>query len=153
MWSGRSRAADDGVPAASAPAGVHRHGDTTMRSFPGGSLAEAETSRGEDDGGELLVVATLLDDAASLLRAGEAASAAMLTATDLGLATCPLSQPLEVAGTRALIGEQVLEGAAYPHLIVRTGWPPTAAPPLPRTPRRATEHTIDYLPGTRPRRR
>jgi nitroreductase len=148
LWSGRSRAADDGVPAASTLSGAHRHGDTTMRSFPGGSLAEARTGRGEEDGGELLVLATLLDDAASLLRAGEAAGAAMLTATDLGLATCPLSQPLEVAGTRELIRDQVLDGAACPHLILRTGWLPTAAPPLPRTPRRAADDTIDHLPGT-----
>ncbi|HEY7596116.1 MAG TPA: NAD(P)H nitroreductase [Actinophytocola sp.] len=153
LWSGRSRAADDGVLAASALPGRNRHGDTTMRAFHDGALAEAETGRGEDDGGELLVLATLLDDPASVLRAGEAASLAMLTATDLGLANCPLSQPLEVAGTRAAIRDQVLDGAAYPQLVLRAGWLPTAAPPPPRSPRRATGRTIDYLPGTRPPRR
>ncbi len=124
-----------------------------MRAFHCGTQAQSETGRGEADGGELLVLATLLDDPASVLRAGEAASVATLTATDLGLATCPLSQPLEVAGTRATIRDQVLDGAAYPHLVLRTGWLPTAAPPMPRSPRRATERTIDYLPGTRPLRR
>jgi hypothetical protein len=88
-----------------------------------------------------------------VLRAGEAASAALLTATDLGLATCPLSQPLEVAGTRSRIRAQVLDSTAYPHLIVRTGWLPTSAPPLGHSPRRPTENTIDYLPGTRPSQR
>lgn len=153
LWSGRSRAADDGVLAVSALPGATRYGDTAMRTFSDGVLVQSETGSGESDGGELLVLATLLDDPASLLRAGEAASVAMLTATDLGLATCPLSQPLEVAGTRAAIRDQVLDGAAYPQLILRTGWLPTAAPPLPRSPRRATERTIDYLPGTRPPRR
>lgn len=148
-WSGRGRLADDGVLAGSALPLWHTHGDTTMRAFPGGTLAEAETGRGEHDGGELLVLASLTDDPVSILRAGEAASAALLTATDLGMATCPLSQALEIADTRALIRDQALDGAALPHLILRTGWSPTAAPPLPRSPRRPTETTVDYLPGAR----
>ncbi|WP_291417154.1 hypothetical protein [Actinophytocola sp.] len=97
------------------------------------------------------MLATLADDLVSVLRAGEAASAALLTATDIGLATCPLSQALEIAGTRALIHDQVLDGAAHPFLILRTGWAPTATSPPPLSPRRATETTIDYLPGTRHR--
>lgn len=153
LWSGRSRLADEGILAANALSGRQRHGDTTMRSFPVGTLVEAETGRREDDGGELLVLATLLDDAVAALRAGEAASAALLTATDLGLASCPLSQPLEVAATRARIRDVVLDGTAHPHLVVRTGWLPVAAPPLGRSPRRKTEHTIDSLPGTRPPQR
>ena len=149
VWSGRSRVAEDGVLAASAPPASRRHGDTTMRTFHGGTLAEVETGRGETDGGRLLVLATLADDPVSVLRAGEAASAALLTATDLGLATCLLSQPLEIPGTRAVIRDQVLDGVAYPHLILRTGWLPTSAPPLPPSPRRTSETTVDYLPGVR----
>ncbi|MCT2587934.1 Acg family FMN-binding oxidoreductase [Actinophytocola gossypii] len=149
LWSGRSRVAEDGVLSASSPRHEHVHGDTTMRTFPRGSLGEVETGRGEPDAGQLLVLATPADDTTSLLRAGEAASAALLTATDLGLATCPLSQPLEIADTRALIRDQVLDGAALPHLVVRTGWLPTAAPPLPHSPRRPTDKTVDFLPGTR----
>jgi len=147
-WSGRSRVTQDGVLAASSPAARQIHGDTTMRAFPVGTLPEAQTGRGEGDGGELLVLATVADDLVSVLRAGEAASVALLTATSLGLATCPLSQALEVAGTRALIRDQVLDGAAYPALILRTGWAPTAAPPPPRSPRRPTGDTVSYLPGT-----
>jgi nitroreductase len=119
-----------------------------MRTFPGGSLTNAATGRGEHDGGELLVLATLLDDSASVLRAGEAASAALLAATELGLATCPLSAPLEVADTRAAVREQVLDGAAHPQLVLRVGWAPTSAPPVPHSPVRPTDDTVDYLPGT-----
>jgi hypothetical protein len=148
-WSGRTRAAQDGVLASNGAALPLWHDDTAMRAFPGGVLHDTPTGRGEQDGGQLLVLATLLDDLVSVLRAGEAASAALLTATDLGLATCPLSQPLEIADTRATVREQVLDGAAHPQLVIRTGWAPTSAPPLPHSPVRSTEDTVDHLPGIR----
>jgi len=148
-WTGRGRLTQDGVLAASTPPRARTHGDTTMREFPTGTLTEAQTGRDEADSGELLVLATRTDDLVSVLRAGEAASVALLTATGIGLATCPLSQVLEVVDTRTLVRDQVLDGAGYPHLILRTGWAPTAAPRLPRSPRRATGDTVDYLPGTR----
>jgi hypothetical protein len=147
-WSRSSFAAQDGVLTAAGPPTPVWHDDTAMRAFPGGSLSDAPTGRGEQDGGQLLVLATLHDDPVSVLRAGEAASAALLTATDLGLATCPLSQPLEVADTRATIRDQVLDNTAHPHLILRVGWTPTSAPPLPHSPVRRTEDTIDHRPGT-----
>lgn len=148
-WSRSGLAARDGVLMASGPVGAIWHDDTAMRAFPGGTLANAPTGRGEEDAGQLLVLATLDDDPESVLHAGEAASVALLTATDLGLATCPLSQPLEVTDTRATIRDQVLDNAAYPHLILRVGWAPTSAPPLPRSPVRRTEDTVGYLPGAR----
>lgn len=148
-WSGRTGAASDGVLAVSSPAHSARHRDTVMRVFPGGTLVNTVTGRGEEDAGLLLVLGTLRDDPVSVLRAGEAASAALLTATDLGLATCPLSQPLELADTRAVVRDQVLDGASHPQLILRTGWAPTSAAPLPRSPARRTEDTVDYLPGPR----
>lgn len=104
-----------------------------------------------DDGGRLMVLATLRDDPVSVLCAGEATSAALLTATDLGLATCPFSEPLATAGTRATVRDRVLDGAAHPQVILRVGWPGATAPPLPRSPARRTEHTIGYLPGTHTR--
>jgi nitroreductase len=146
-WSGRGPGAPDGVLTASTPPFPRTHGDTTMRAFVPGTLTD--TDHDEPDSGQLLVLATPTDDPVSVLRAGEAASAALLIATSLGLATCPLSQPLEVPGTRALIRDEVLDGAARPHLILRTGWAPIAATPPPRSPRRATGDTIDWvtLPG------
>lgn len=147
-WTGRGRQTQDGVLTASTPPVPKTHGDTTMRRFPAGALPDSETGRDEPDGGELLVLATHTDNLVSILRAGEATSAALLTATELGLATCPLSQALEVADTRGLIRDQVLDGKAFPHLILRTGWAPTAAPPPPQSPRRATSDTISHLSDT-----
>ncbi|SDI14807.1 Nitroreductase family protein [Actinokineospora alba] len=137
QWSGRSRVSTDGVPAVAAPAGSEHHGDTRMRTFTGGELRESPVRRGEPDAGELIVLATPGDDALSRLRAGEAASAVLLTATELGLASCPLSQAVEVADSRILIRDTVLDGAAIPQLVLRVGWAPTSAEPLPASARRA----------------
>jgi nitroreductase len=152
LWSGRSEFAEDGVLSASAPRHPGYHGDTRMRTFPHGTLVESAADSIEADAGELLVLATPDDDLASWLRAGEAASAALLTATELNLAGCPLSQALEIADTRATIRKLVLDDAAEPHLILRVGWAHTAAEPLPRSPRRPLSEVIGFLPGMNPRR-
>ena len=60
----------------------------------------------------------------------------LLHATLLGLATCPLSgQVLEVDDTRRVLQDDVLDGAISPQLVLRVGFP-TSAAPLPATPRR-----------------
>jgi len=104
----------------------------------------------DPEDGELLVLVTADDDVLSWLRAGEATSAALLAATGLDLATCPLSQPLATGQTRTRIRDEVLHGASHPQIVLRVGW--TDAGPLPRSPRRPIEHTVTYLPGTGPRR-
>ena len=105
-----------------------------MRAFPYGALPP-EPESWEADVGELLVLATSSNDRVSQLRAGEALSAVLLAATDMHLATCPLSQPLEIGTTRALLRDRVLDGAASPQMVLRIGWAPTATEPLPPTPR------------------
>jgi hypothetical protein len=55
---------------------------------------------GEPDSSILMVLATASDAHLARLRAGEALSAVLLRATALGLATCPLSRPLEVGPSR-----------------------------------------------------
>jgi len=126
-----------------AQAAIIQESDTEPRRLPPGLLTQPNGKRyGQQT--ELLLIATSGDDLLSRLRAGEATSAALLTATELGLATCPLSQPLEIAGTRHLIRDKVLNGMAEPQLIIRLGWTPTAAAPLPTTPRQNTTDLIDY---------
>ncbi|HEU5469290.1 MAG TPA: nitroreductase family protein [Actinophytocola sp.] len=146
-WAGRTRLADDGILATNTLTGPTFHGAVHMRDFPRGTLTESTEDAAEDDAGELLVLATPDDDPQSWLRAGEAASAALLTATELNLASCPLSQALEVANTRAVIQELVLDNDAVPQLILRVGWAHTAAAPLPQSPRRPVDEVIDPLPG------
>lgn len=128
------------------PAYAERHGGTAVRVLPGGALLNTVRRRGTEDAAELLVVATLLDDQESVLRAGEATSAALLTAADLGLATCRLSAPLAQAGTRAEVRDRVLDGVAHPHLVLRAGWARTVVPQPSPGPERRTEDTVGYLP-------
>ncbi len=91
-----------------------------------------------------MVLGTTTDDPRAQLRAGEALSAVLLHATELGLATCPLSQPLEVDWPRATIRDELLGGALFPQLVLRVGWAP-AGPALPATPRRPIDETIDHI--------
>ncbi|MFF3228298.1 NAD(P)H nitroreductase [Nocardia suismassiliense] len=74
----------------------------------------------DPDFAELLVIGTTADDRTSRLRAGEALSAVLLTATNIGLATSLLT--LE---TPELRRTGVLDGTAYPQAVVRIGWAPT----------------------------
>lgn len=140
VWSG-NRAGDDGVPAANLLRDAEGGGDTARRFAEGLITQPADGS----DGALLMVLGTASDDTLSQLRAGEALSAVLLHATRLGLATCPLSQPLEVASTRVMLREEVLGGTLDPQLVLRVGWAPTG-PPLPPTPRRPLDDCVERMP-------
>ena len=60
----------------------------------------------------------------------------LLTATTLSLATCLLSQPLEIGSTRRMQRDDVLDATLSPEIVLRLGWPPVG-PPLPGHPRRS----------------
>jgi nitroreductase len=138
LWSGRSVGVD-GIPAPNllldTPAG------TPARRFAAGTIEQIDGD--EPDGARLAALGTSSDDLLSQLRAGEALSAVMLHATTLGLATCTLSQPLEVEATRAALRDDVLHGAMSPHLVLRIGWAPGV--PLPPTPRRPIAEVLTPL--------
>ena len=140
-WSGH-RAGSDGVPAANLlrrkAAGV-----PVARTFAPGDIHPDGPDR--EDGALFTVLGTASDDPLSRLRAGEALSAVLLTATTLGLATCPLSQPLEISSARLSLRDDVLGGSLSPQIVLRLGWAP-AGPGLPATPRRSFAHiaTVEH---------
>ena len=72
----------------------------------------------------------------SRLRAGEATSLVLLTAAALGLASCPITEPLEIPETRAAVRAEYSAPTSYPQVLLRIGWAPVNADPLPSTPRR-----------------
>lgn len=146
IWAGRSLSSPEGVPAATTLCAPAQYGDTTMRTFPHGTLAQTPEDS-EPDAGELLVLGTSSDDRISQLRAGEAASAVLLAATEFHLATCPLSQPLEIGTTRASLRDRVLQGTASPQMVLRIGWAPVDSEPLPPTPRRPIDDVLSSFPN------
>ncbi|MHA6794547.1 Acg family FMN-binding oxidoreductase [Pseudonocardia bannensis] len=89
------------------------------------------------DGSCLLVLTTPADSIADRLATGEAASAVLLTATGLGLASTLLSQALTT--TRARRPDAPAE---HPQVAVRVGWPTDGAARLPATPRRLLDSVL-----------
>jgi hypothetical protein len=142
-WTGRGRGAREGVPAANVPA--EPAGAVPVRHFAGGEQPQALLGRSESDGTVLALLSTPGDGAVDQLRAGEGLSAVLLAATRFGLATDPISQPLEVPATRAQLQSALLGGAAAPQVLLRLGWAPMSTVPVPRTGRRPLADTIDPL--------
>jgi hypothetical protein len=83
-----------------------------------------------------MVLTTPGDGPADWLRAGEATSAALLIATQNGLATTVLSQAAEVSHTRRQLAGTALQVPEHAQLVLRVGWAPHGAAALPETPRR-----------------
>lgn len=140
LWT-RRHASDEGVPAHNIPE-QHTRG-ISGRDFGTGELAIPIL----DDGAALGILTTPGDTAVQWISAGEALSAVLLTATQEGLATCPLSQISEVDVARDQVRERVVGTTEVPQLAVRVGWPVTGEFPSPLTPRRAlTEvvHRVEY---------
>ena len=71
-----------------------------------------------------------------------------MTATALGLASCPVTEPLEVAETRAAVQADVFGEEAYPQMLLRIVWAPVNADPLPSTPRRELSEVVTRLDGS-----
>jgi nitroreductase len=142
-WSGR-HAAVAGVPAHSTPVPDATAG-IPARWFAGPALAQPADVDASQDNAVILALGTAADDDLSRLRAGEATSVVLLTATSLGLATCPITEPLEIETTRAAIRADVLGGEGYPQMLLRVGWAPVNADPLPATPRRDLSEVVNHL--------
>ncbi|HEX6967985.1 MAG TPA: nitroreductase [Micromonosporaceae bacterium] len=85
------------------------------------------------------------DDPVDWLIAGEALSAAWLTATVLGVSVLPLSGAVEVASTRQAL-RRIIAGLGYPYLVLRLGIPDPDHPGPPRTPRLPAEQLVDTAP-------
>ncbi|MDA2891148.1 NAD(P)H nitroreductase [Mycolicibacterium sp. BiH015] len=145
-WSGRY-ASTAGVPARSVP-GDSSAGPIPLRAFAGGVLPQTPNTEAADDNATVLALGTIGDDRLSWLRAGEATSIVLLTATALGLANCPITEPLEVAETREAVRREVFGDDGCPQMLLRIGWAPVNADPLPATPRRDIGEVVVRLDGS-----
>jgi hypothetical protein len=138
QWTHRPAWTGDGVPPATAVEPSLRR--VPVRNFlPDGSpglLAGAD----HDEGAAYVIIFGTTDRPADLLRGGEAMSALLLQATAEGVATAPISEAVEVAWPRHLLG-RLLSGVGEPYLIVRLGYV-ESTDPVPATPRRPPTDVI-----------
>jgi nitroreductase len=146
-WSGRYGSIA-GVPARSTPGSDSGAGVPT-RVFAGGVLAETPDGKSPQDNAVVVALGTASDDKSARLRAGEVASLLLLTATALGLASCPITEPLEVTETRTQLAREVFGAEFYPQIMLRIGWAPVNADPLPATPRRGLSDVVEWVDGSR----
>jgi hypothetical protein len=142
-WSGRY-ASVAGVPARNTPV-PDGSAAIPSRLFAGPALAMPPGSSAAEDSAVMLALGTQTDDRLAKLRAGEATSVLLLTATSRGLASCPVTEPLEVAATRAAVRSDIFGNTGYPQMLLRVGWPAINADPLPSTPRRELSDFVEWL--------
>lgn len=147
VWSGR-HAATAGVPARNTPVS-DPNSPIPGRLFAGTALAQPPDASASADGGVLLALGTTADDDLARLRAGEASSLVLLTATALGLASCPVTEPLEIPETRDSIRADSFDDDSFPQMLLRVGWAPVNADPLLPTPRRPLDEVVSRLDGLR----
>jgi len=150
MWSGRHGSVA-GVPARNA-ARPEKVGAFTARVFANPVLSQSSGVHARDDAGVVVVLATATDDHVALLQAGEATGVVLLSATAMGLASCPLTEPLEIPAIRAEVRTKLLGGQGFPQMLLRLGWAAVNADPLPMTPRRPLSDIVvglDALGSTR----
>jgi hypothetical protein len=148
LWTGRSRGAESGVPAANVPSAPS--GTIPVRHAAAADQEQSPLGRDETDGTVVALLATPADSAVDQVRAGEALSAVLLTATRLGLATDPISQPLEIEDTRLELRRVCLDDRAEPQVLIRLGWAPVSASPVPATGRRPVDETVDAFDAAWP---
>ncbi|MEU8660373.1 nitroreductase [Actinoplanes philippinensis] len=98
-----------------------------------------------DIGARYLVLHGPGDTPADWLRAGEALSSLLLTATVRGIACSPMSELVEAPWPRGLLATLIGE-PCHPYLVIRCGYPTNDEPP-PATTRRPEAETTTYLMG------
>jgi nitroreductase len=142
-WSGR-HASVDGVPARNTPISDPA-APLPSRLFAGPALAQPPDTEPAVDDAVVLALGTKEDTPLARLRAGEATSLMLLTATAEGLASCPVTEPLEIAETRHALQAGMFGDGGFPQMLLRIGWAPANADPLPPTPRRPLSEVVAGL--------
>ena len=107
-----------------------------------GHFGDLPVSGAHDHGAAFAILYGTEDSEIDWLRAGEALSAAWLTATELGVAVLPLSATIEVAVTREHL-RRLLADLGHPQLVLRFSTADPAGTAGPHTPRLPTGQVIE----------
>lgn len=141
-WTHRPAAGGDGVPPSTAVRAVPRR--VPVRDFAPDGSANLALGDSTDRGAAYLLLFGVTDEPLAWLRAGEALSALLLTAVDLGLSAAPMSDLVEVPWPRQVLRE-MLAGLGEPYVVVRVGY---AQPgDLPAVPRRDLADVVGVSNG------
>lgn len=140
-WSG-CHGSVAGEPARSSP-----EPDPDAALPAGLALPDHPRDDGEPEGSVVVALGTEADDDLARLRAGEATSLVLLSATAMGLASCPVTEPLEIPEARQAVRAEVFGDTGHPQMMVRVGWPPVGADPLPPAPRRPVPDVAEWTAG------
>jgi nitroreductase len=138
-WTGGSRPLGSGIPDAAIP---DRAAQTTVPGRDFGHRGDLPVPAAHEDAAAFAILYGPEDGDVDWLRAGEALSAAWLTATELGLSVLPLSATIEVTVTRERI-RHLLAGLGHPHLVLRIGVGDPARAGAPHTPRLPVDQVIE----------
>ncbi|MEV6600102.1 nitroreductase [Actinoplanes sp. NPDC051346] len=138
-WAGGTRPRGSGIPDAAIG---DRAPQTTVPGRDFGHHGDLPISDAHENAAAFAILYGPEDDKLDWLRAGEALSAAWLTATELGLSVLPLSATIEVAVTRERM-RGLLSGLGHPHLVLRFATNDPAGTAAPHTPRLPTEQVIE----------
>jgi nitroreductase len=138
-WTNRAGPEGTGLTAEVLPADQPR---TTVPGRDFGTPGSLPIGAGHDRAASYAVIYGDEDEPESWLRAGEALSAAWLTAQEHGVSLVPLSAAVEVPVTReALRG--ILADMGWPHIAMRLGLADPAHAGPPHTPRMPAAQVID----------
>ncbi|MFY1670818.1 Acg family FMN-binding oxidoreductase [Plantactinospora sp. WMMB334] len=139
-WTNRPPGSRDGVPPASAVRPALRR--VPLREHALDGTAGLEAGDGMDRGATYAILFGRGDGPGELLAGGEALSALLLHAVVEGLATAPLTDPIELEWPRWLL-RNLLADIGEPYVVVRLGF--VADPrPLPQVPRRDATEVIEF---------
>jgi hypothetical protein len=116
---------------------------TPGRSLAGGVVAGPRVAETGDANAVIFTLGTDVDRPPARLRAGEATSVVLLRARMSGLAACPVSEPLELAETREVVQREVCGDKTSPQMLLRIGWAPADAEPLPLTLRQPLHDVVE----------
>jgi nitroreductase len=140
-------ATSDGIPLDAVPhvADDHpRHTDVPVRDFEVGMSGRQLIERDIDERPLIGVVFTDSDMPIDQFRSGGGMMRLMIEAELLGLASCPLSQAVDLTAFRGRL-QGLMDWTGYPQMMLRIGHPAQTAQTAPRTPRRATSDVLQIL--------
>jgi nitroreductase len=148
-WVRRDPSALDGVPTSAIPAVQEdepRHTDIPLRDFELGIPGTQLIHTGADERPLIAVIFTEADSPLERLRAGQSMMRLMIQAELDGLASCPLSQSVDLVFFRSQL-RNLMSWTGYPQMMLRLGHRPDTPPPPPLTRRRPVRDVLTILPG------